>query len=517
MESVYPTVDIELLTDKQVPLDDNYKILGLTINPLFMVQREQKLGCIGTATGLSHFLPPKNKFQVWIELVLGHNSNCELDFPRIKFSFNESILISKETHSKSDRIYQDETQNRGFSFCNGKNFEIYKHFWLDKGDLLKNAYGSDANRIVPADYINTEPIAAKITGLDTKPGDARFALAFQRSSYRLTPNEIKNEDETGSRLSYPCTFQIIQESETATARNLILQPRPFELDTWSPSYRNQVLKKSESISFWFYYSYPEQMADAPDHDMFSFINNVTLNDGDLVSSIDTNCFPRFPHRFDVKNSEPPLIVSPFLSKDPQPWQCSSFAMYPMTVKEIKKKEGWTVDNGKRTLAFFFGLKDEKTPMERNVGVVIFSLALGILLNFISTIVLGNNPETTDMALLWLFGVTGGVFFYVILAVLKGRVDGAWHLVRYWERNVHSSRKTDRGVFIVTLSSWSYIILCLWYPTNTVGHANTAGHVAMVVLAISLLAFGWAICGLLYDSKSLVTTLSSSGRRQIGEL
>ena len=512
MESVIPTIEVKV----PEPHSQHYKVLGLTVNPLFFVARRRVIGgLLGRTLFLPRFLPPTREFQVWIELVLGHDaSDLALDFPEIEFVFNDALRASD-----SDWPYRQESAHCPF-LSNCENYELYSHFWFRRGgssDLLTSAYGSDARRIVPRKY--RKGGCCRVAELKHKPDwpsqvdiedDAQFALAFKRSAYRLG----SGDSPIGQRWNYPCSFQITSESDDDSKKTLTVLPRPFELETGLPSCEKQKLRNQESVSFWFYYTYSEQtavQADAPDHDLFSFIHKVTLNKDDLHPDVDVNVFPRFPYRFRTLHSNPTLIVSPYLERDPPTWIREEYAMYPMVIASELDGDGDDRARNKELLlnklrhnefVFFFSLKDERTQWEKNVGAVFYSILVGVLMNFIANFATADTPfkNPWDVIVLVVLGIASGLYTYALFATLRGRVGGFKEVFLTWETQGGSEKTQadaehlDRLPMVVATALVGVAVVAVVQGfTGCPPWPESLNHLAMIIFTGIFVLFGLAGC------------------------
>ena len=371
MESLIPTVTISLNNNK-------YEILELTVNPIFAIE--------------IFFLKiwPKRYFKVWVELVLGHNSDEELSIPEVHFSFNSAFHFTRKIHPPLD--------DGDIQISGGKsaNFILYKHFWFNEtnfekseiydktADLLISAYGSNATRLVPKGYTGMSKkskIAVEKSNSNLIECDkVRAALAFYRSNYSQEKNN------SYKRINYPSTFN----AKSGKPREIILTPMPFDLYDFSPNVYDFKLNKKESISFWYYYDYSEQTAayaDDEHKDQISFLNRVIINSE--LKDIGINYFPRLPFRYEVISSIPTLGTSPRFPIDPPVWECKE-QLYPLRIIDTQhantKSENryWLkLNKGKSTLDFFATIRDRKVESDRSVFIIIQTIFIGFFSKYIT--------------------------------------------------------------------------------------------------------------------------------------
>ena len=359
MESLIPTVTISINNNK-------YEILELTVNPIF-------------AIGILFFkIWPKRYFKVWVELVLGHNSDEELSIPEVHFSFNSAFHFTRNMHPPLD--------DRDMQISGGKsaNAVLYKHFWFNEipfekkdiydkaSDILISAYGANAIRLVPKEYKGMSEKSKKEVkkpNLNLKECDkVRAALAFYRSSY------AQEKNKRYERINYPSTFN----AKSGKPREIILTPRPFDLYDFSPSVYDFKLNKEESISFWYYYDYSEQTAayaDDEHKDQISFLNRVIINPE--LKDIGINYFPRLPFRYEVISSIPKLVSSPRLPIDPPVWGCKE-QLYPLRIIDTHHENRHWLNRSKSVLDFFATIRDRKVESDRNVVIIMQTVLIGLI-------------------------------------------------------------------------------------------------------------------------------------------
>lgn len=380
MESLIPTVTISINNNK-------YEILELTVNPIFAIEIS--------------FLKiwPKRYFKVWLELVLGHNSDEELSIPEVHFSFNSAFHFTRKIHPPlDDRDIQISGEKGGKS----ANFILYKHFWFNEtnfkkseiydktADLLISAYGSNATRLVPKEYTGTGKSNFNLIECDK----VRAALAFYRSNYSQEKNKRYK------RINYPSTFN----AKSGKPREIILTPRPFDLYDFSPSVYDFKLNKEESISFWYYYDYSEQTAayaDDEHKDQISFLNRVIINPE--LKNIGINYFPRLPFRYEVISSMPKLVSSPRLPIDPPVWGCEE-QLYPLRIIDTQHENRDWLNRSKSVLDFFATIRDRKVESDRNVVIIMQTVLIGLISKCVVCVIHGK---------LWI-GVLFGIFITILL-------------------------------------------------------------------------------------------------------
>ena len=497
------------------------------------------LGCIPAKL---LFLPPRRTFEVWIELVLAHIDEAPLAIPEVEFAFN-AAFATKFEHSN----YHHETKDSPY-FSNSLNFKLYSHFWLaqpGRTDSLTNAYGDDARRVIPDDrYVAPEPAMPQDTATRQKleelrnaglidVADARFALAFRRSGY-------KPSSRTGRPplLNYPCTFTVSSEGPNPTGGHVLrVHPRPFELGSWLPSAEKQCLRKTESISFWFYYPYSEDTAssaDAPDHDLVALLHNVTLLPSQLHPTFEANLFPRVPYRFSIVQSNPPLTRSPRFDEDPPPWRREDYALYPMTTSDVfseatnsirspttrpvhdragtsaysrwarairhlfgiftarHQNEPTLAEGTGAEIACFMLLHDRKTQIERNIGVVVYSLVAGVLMNFVANFATDDKLTVFEGYLMMLFSLISGLIVYALLCVLRGRESSPWSLFRDRETLKEKSADELQSCLCTNFATFSlYTCLAL------VILRGDASILSRVVADLLLLLAGVSLGGVIF--------------------
>lgn len=406
VERFLPTLRIALS-------DSAFEVLDLTVNPLFFIN------------DWSLHPWPRRRFETWIELTVGHKDAEAREIPKVVFTFSQAFAF---------------LPNNGPPTQDQINFPLYKHFWNNyfDSDLLKRAFGDLSTRLIPPNRSSQydELVAMSRTfGRDVEVRDTvQGAMAFFRTNYY--------GKQRYGRITYPCCF-IAHKEDTERDETYTLLLRPFDLKDLKPAVQKIRLTRDEAVSLWYYFPYLV-LGDDDDrgrrqdekNDLISFTHWIIVSDA-LKQDLRLNYFPRLPYRYEIRKSNPEVIKSPRLQRDPPNWERGP--LYPAMLSspvEISPKHS---DTGRSygEVMLTMEIFDARMQENRNIWMIL----LGVVLSFLVQWSFKDLAISVGFAITGFIVTVGGILYLAFPTDsqnLLGRLNDFWDHIR------HGYRRTSGG-------------------------------------------------------------------------